>query len=807
MSSGDDGSRADLDTRRAILQARLASLPRDVVCIDESFRSSPFPDEVVALGVDRELRRHYEVGEVSENLSAADNAKVMKAVRDARQGGVATAVIHPFDADGPVVLTMIDFLDEYGVVLAINIDEDASTDLEPVDVGPGARPRRAVQHRDQVAQFIWVDPNTEAMLGYGAEGLLGRSALEFVHPDDHDRGIDGWLAMLSGEPDTRHRLRWMTADGGWRWLELTHTNRLEDLGYVETEMLDVDDEMAALARARAGELQFNTLTESLPVGVAQVDPDGQIIYINAWLRSLSGVGGEDLTRSLLRAFDEDDQELLKEATRLTAEGESSDLRVRLRTTTGAHRQCNVRVRPLAPDGEYAGAIASIEDVTESAALQAELRLQAETDGLTGLANRSALIRHLEPMLDKTRAERSGLALLFFDLDGFKLVNDGLGHEAGDDLLVDVARRVKRLLRPTDLVARVGGDEFVVVCPWATAFSDAGQIASRLISEVQQAFHWSTDSTSINCSVGVVLYDGADDGTVTADQLISNADLAMYKAKRAGGGRWEWYDAQLREEMTRTLDLQRRIVDSLRSDEFRLHLQPIRDLVSGETVAAECLLRWLHPTAERVSTEQLIQVAEHSGLIVPLGRWVLDQACAVAAEAAAAGYPDLRISINLSGRQLSHGGFERDLTEALERHGVAAEQLVLEVTETVFIGPDGNIVETIRALADRGCAIALDDFGTGYSSLNQLRLMPANILKIDCSYTADLATDAGTAAITRALVELCRDLGIELVAEGIETEAHAELVTDMGIRLGQGYHLARPMPADRFFATLDRSSQR
>jgi diguanylate cyclase (GGDEF)-like protein/PAS domain S-box-containing protein len=795
MEAEADRPRYDFETRIAILESRLGMGPTDLVCLDEAFRSCPIPDEILALGFDPEMIRDYSAGELSDRMALEDNGGVLGAVLDARETGIGTTSLTRRTADDPGGLTMIDFTEEHGVLLAVSTKVDPAVQSAEGDHAPVVRPRRVTLHRDRYARIVWVGPDTEAMLGFSAEDLLGRSAPEFMHPDDRDRALKGWIAMLTGKGNARHRVRWQARGGEWLWVELTHVNRLDDLDYVETELLDVDDEMAALAQARAGELRFNTLTESLPSGVVRINTDHEVVYVNRWLRDFTGWGENTDPDVLLASIHPDDQPIILDAITRTRDGEPSDLRIRLTTERWTIRQCRVRVRPLSVEGEHDGAIVSIEDVTEAASLQDELRRRAETDALTGLANRVALTRRLDTLL----SDGSGLSLLFFDLDGFKGVNDALGHEAGDNLLVEVARRAKRLLRPTDLIARVGGDEFVVVCPWATTTTDAARIADRVISEVQAACTWSTESSLVDCSVGIAIHDGTT--PVTTDELISNADMAMYKAKHSGGGQWKTYDIELREAMTHSFELKRAIADMLEADEFQLHVQPLNDLGTGATIAIECLLRWFHSDGRTGDTGKLIQAAEDSGQIVALGRWVLDRACAIAAQAAAAGYADLRVSMNVSGQQLGRGEFEQDLADAIARHGIRPQQLILEVTETVFVGTDGNIVDTLRSIASTGCTIALDDFGTGYSSLNQLRLMPVTMLKIDRSYIADLGADFGTTAITRALVELCHDLDIELVAEGIETAAQAELAAGMGVQVGQGYHLARPMPAESFFEAI------
>ena len=794
--------------RYEVLRSLASQEVGNVVCLDASFGRCPMPEVIERIGFDFEpvISSDSSSADLFDALSAADRARLLGALDESRRTGVGAARVQFVSSDrlavreGPTGLCIVDLVDDAGVYVFVAGELlDVGEDIVRAD--ELLRPRRLVMHRDETANFVGIDPLTEALLGWTEADLLGTSALDLVHPDDRDRGIESWLEMLAGSRSSRYRLRFRTVDGSYRWMEISNVDRLEEEGWVVTEMVDVDDEMSALARVRAGERQFTTLTESLPVGVVQVDAEGNLVFANEWIRQIVGSPEIERTRRAdLGSLDPDDRRPLVQTFRnAILDGADGDLDVRvLGAEDGLPRLCRVRVRPLVADDGVVGAIASVEDITESVSLQRQLRRQAETDHLTDLPNRAALGAHLQRMLDERSRDdaTTRLALLFVDLDGFKLVNDALGHDAGDELLVEVGRRLSESIRADDFVARVGGDEFVVVCPSCRSEVDAEALASRIVDQLGRRFDVAGSDASISASVGIALL--AESG-MTADVLIGNADLAMYEAKRAGGGRWMHYARELRQSMAARFDVQRRIDTALDRDEFELHLQPIFDLRTGSVVAAETLVRWNHPDRGLVGPGEFVPVAEESDLMVPLGRWILDEACRLAARAVARHGPEFRVAVNVSGRQLAHGAFPAEVAAALDRHDLAPRNLVLEVTETVFVDTDGTAVDDLRTIVARGTALALDDFGTGYSSLNHLRVMPVTMLKIDSSYVADLGADPGTTAIVAAVTDLAERLGLDLVAEGVETPEHLARVVELGVTFAQGFHLGRPVPESTFFA--------
>jgi diguanylate cyclase (GGDEF)-like protein/PAS domain S-box-containing protein len=788
-----------LEERVELIRGLAATSDVTIHCLDMTFRSCPVPASIKELGVVPSVDV-LDVGELRDQISPRESAALMGAIGQARRRGAGDCILHIPGEEQPRTVAIVDITESAGVYVSLSGPEIRIPGSTLRATPP--RPRRVVHHRNEVAELTWIDPLTKDLLGFEPEEMIGRSALEFIHPDDHDRGIDSWLALLAGEPALRYRVRWRTRDGDWIWLEATHTDRLDSHGFIETELVDVDDEMRALARARAGELRFETLTESLPMGVIHVGPGGTILYVNSWLREFAHFDADDDADSRFASVNQDDRAELGTAFRAAIRtGEATDLDVRVRARRrNDERICRVRVRPVGGDseGEARTAIASVEDITDSAQLEAQLRHKAMTDDLTGLDNRPALVERLQSCLEEAKAT-TAIAVLYLDLDGFKMINDGLGHDAGDEVLTKVATRLSGCLRPGDHIARVGGDEFVVIAVACPSAEDAGALADRLIEESGEPIEIDGTDARIGCSVGIALSDPDSPGR--ADELLTNADLAMYKAKRAGGGRWAVYDQNLRRTMTQTFELQRGILDSLDEDEFSLFLQPLRNLATGRTVGAECLVRWFHPVHGLTGTDQFIPIAEQSGLIVPLGRWILDSACRIAGRASAIGRDDLRISVNVSSRQLAHGGFVDEFFDAIDRHGISPSQMILEVTEAVFVGTDGDAVEMLRTIKRSGCTIALDDFGTGYSSLNQLRLMPASMIKIDGSYVGELEVDTGTKAITQAMVELSSELGLEIIAEGVETPGQLRTLQLMNVELGQGYLLGRPAPEEQFFTGL------
>lgn len=412
--------------------------------------------------------------------------------------------------------------------------------------------------------------------------------------------------------------------------------------------------------------------------------------------------------------------------------------------------------------------------------------QALHDPLTNLPNRTLLRERLDQALAQPEA-RQPLAVLFLDLDNFKAVNDTVGHGLGDALLVAVARRLRRSVRPQDLVARLGGDEFAVLLQGLHAAEDAVQVAERLLGSFRRPFHLAGRELYVHASIGVAV---RSTHTVQADQLLRDADLAMYMAKGSGKGRYAVFEPAMHAALLRRLELKADLQQALAREEFTLRYQPTVALDTGEIVGAEALLRWAHPRRGLVPPAEFIPLAEETGLIVPLGRWVLQQACRQAAAWPAA----LTVSVNLSARQLKHESLVDDVAAALHDSGLAPQRLILEITESDLIEESAldACLERLLALKRLGVRLAIDDFGTGYSSLSYLRRLPVDILKIDKSFVDGLARGPQGVAVVRSVVDLGRNLGLAVVAEGVEDAGQRTVLASLGCELAQGYYFARPV---------------
>lgn len=419
--------------------------------------------------------------------------------------------------------------------------------------------------------------------------------------------------------------------------------------------------------------------------------------------------------------------------------------------------------------------------------------EAFHDPLTGLPNRPLFIDRLAEAL--RTEEEAPLAVLFVDLDRFKAVNDTMGHAAGDELLVQVAKRIRSATRMDSSAARFGGDEFALMVRHGGEEAYAVEMAERIIAAMAEPFVVRGKNVAVGATVGIAHSGGGR----AATELLADADLAMYRAKAVGGGRHATFVPRMRHELTERLDFEAALRGALHRREFFVEFQPIVDLVSGAPVAFESLLRWRSGERGLVPPAEVIPVAEATGLIVPIGRWVLEHSCERLAQWRRT-LPDLRVSVNVSVHQLRHEGFVGDLQRITSRHGVPSSALIIEVTESAIIEDSDDTVATLHALAALGFAVALDDFGTGFSSLGYLQRFPVDVLKIDRSFVSG-GHDEKSDQLVRTIIELGRAYGIDVIAEGIETSAQLKSLVREGCRLGQGFYLGRPEPGDAVYARL------
>ena len=452
-------------------------------------------------------------------------------------------------------------------------------------------------------------------------------------------------------------------------------------------------------------------------------------------------------------------------------------------------------------GKIAHHVASFTDITAHKAAEERIHYLAHHDPLTRLPNRFNLQGRLEQALAVARRDQTCLAVMFIDLDRFKTINDTLGHQVGDLILVEVARRLEASLRESDMVARLGGDEFVVVLPEVDDAAAVSTIATKIMQALGMAHRLDGRELHATPSIGISCFP--HDGE-TVEELMKNADTAMYHVKAAGRNAFHFFAASMNADASERLKIEAGLRQALERDELILHYQPQIEIASGRIVGVEALVRWLHPEDGLIAPMRFIPVAEETGLIMPIGEWVLNEALHQLAQWRAQGLSDLRMAVNLSAQQLRNEQIVASAMAMLARHGLKQGDLELEITESVAMQHPRRTAGLLSELRDQGIELAIDDFGTGYSSLAYLKQLPLDRLKLDRSFVMDIEHDANDAAISAATISLAHSLSLAVVAEGVETAAQLDFLHGLGCDIAQGYYFSRPLPAAECYEYLRRS---
>jgi diguanylate cyclase (GGDEF)-like protein/PAS domain S-box-containing protein len=605
------------------------------------------------------------------------------------------------------------------------------------------------------------------------------------------------------ESGRRTELRLQHADGTWRWFEATVTNHRNDpdVRGLVSNLHDITDRKQADEALREAHERFRSAFENAPIGMSMADTNGVILRANPAMGRILGRNAADLPGQHVDAFTHPDDQALSssELARLIA-GESESYRIEKRYlhADGHDVWASLNVSCVRDnEGRPLYFIGQVEDVTESRALRERLAQAAIHDPLTSLPNRELFMDRLETALRLASRERRHVLVMFLDIDRFKLVNDSLGHDVGDQILCAVADRLRGEMRASDTLARFGGDEFTILCPEDHDEKEALQVAQRLADAMADPVVLPSGEIFVSLSVGMALSSG---DTVSAAMLLRNADVAMYQAKDRGPARIEIYREANESHVVSRLRTSNELHRALEREELELHYQPIVDLHTETLVGMEALVRWQHPTRGLLSPREFIPLAEDSGLISRVGSWVLKEACEQTAtwvaRCASSGRDDahLNIAVNISALQLGEPGFPRLVAEILESSGILADQLSLEITESALMRDPDDAILVLQTLRNLGLHLEIDDFGTGYSSLSYLQRIPVETLKIDRSFVEEMDRNSESVAIVRTIMGLGASLGLAVIAEGVERTAEAARLKGLGCHLAQGYLYGVPLPA-------------
>lgn len=650
-------------------------------------------------------------------------------------------------------------------------------------------------------------PASAGIMGNEVFALLPQPAGEGTYEpltlaDGTPHGVVGWMPPAPGRQVVERLVPLVTAAfvvmGVLLWLYLRRARRLAKAIHADANAREMLDQ------------RNQSILEAVGEGIFGVDKTGRVVFVNPMALQTLGyerdefIGQEPhaLIRCRLPGSDAGDlldcpvRKTLAEACCSMSDTESFTRK------DGSVFPVEYLVTPMMRDDVVTGAVAVFRDITRRRKSEEEIRYRANYDMLTGLPNRNLLAERLSQELKLARREGVQVGLLFVDLDHFKNINDSAGHEVGDVLLQQVARRLIGCVRESDTVGRLGGDEFALMLPHLHDTADAARIAEKVVSVLGERFDLNGQEAWIGASIGITVFPGDGD---SASELLRHADLAMYKAKESGRNTFQFYKASMTEHVLQRRALEADLRRALGSGELFVHYQPIVELASGRTVHVEALMRWKHPVKGMVPPSAFIPLAEETGLIVEMGAWVLDECCRQVAEWRRAGL-EIAVAVNVSGRQVPRGLPVDLVRQTLARHGVPSSAIVFEITESVLLSTSASVKTWLDGVRQLGIELMIDDFGTGYSSLSYLKHLFLKSLKVDQSFVSGVVDDPDDQALVGAILAMARSLGLSVVAEGVETAEQRDWLLRHGCEYAQGYLFGRPTAPAELTARLVQAEQ-
>jgi diguanylate cyclase (GGDEF)-like protein/PAS domain S-box-containing protein len=647
------------------------------------------------------------------------------------------------------------------------------------------------------------------LTGYRPDEIVFNNRVSYDQitlPEDREPVRNRIQTALDNNEPFNMEYRIQRADGRECWVQergIGIRNETGQLEWIEGYIQDISDRMAANESLLEAVRRYSSIFENATEGIFQSTPDGHYLNANPALARIYGHASAD---ELIKHLHDIQRQLYVLPTRrddfvrlMKEHGIVHNFESQVFRKDGSIIWISENAHTVKrTDGSVKFFEGTVVDITERKQHEYKLEYQASHDSLTGLPNRSLMRDRIDQAIAKAKRDGNQVAVVFIDLDHFKLINDSLGHHVGDRLLLEVAKRLTFCVRSHDSVARQGGDEFVLVLSEQHGDNEILALVSRLLETISQPWVNDGQEYGLSCSIGISCYPQDGDNP---DALLRCADAAMYKAKESGRSTYHFYTPELNLAISERLELENRLRHALERDEFRVYYQPRIDTVSGRIIGAEALIRWDCPGKGLVPPDSFISIAEETGLIIPIGEWILQEACRQNSAWQRAGLPSISVSVNLSPIQFRHAGLVKSVAVALQRANLHPSYLELELTESFVMHDAERINVAMQSLKALGVDIAVDDFGTGYSSLSYLKRFPVDRLKVDKSFVRDIDTDPDDAAIVHAIITLGHALGLKVVAEGVETRAHLDYLKKHRCDELQGYYFSRPVPALEMEALL------